>query len=606
MENRNNHLYSSLPRSPSPSASLDTLDLLISELTCSICLELLRDPVSLECGHNFCLQCITGHWDSGVPGSQNPCCPECRRRCDRRRLVLDTRLRSLLENMNLLQQNTNSNQKPNHDCKAEAKQLIRTDSRGDFTLISNVLNECLNHPQVKDNSVCFISVQGEQRTGKSFLLNYLIQGMQGLESKDPQWMKGGRALSGFKCEPGVKGITNGLWLWSQPFILEKDGMKVAVFLMDTEGAFSLEQDKEINAKVVAFSMLLSSHQIFNISRMLKETDLDLLEMFLHIAEEMGKYFEIQPIQHLDLLVRDWFHPATFGKQAGQTYMIDMIQKISNRHPKTQKTLQSEQACCYLLPFPGKKVANGSSGNPEDMDEDFYQYLHDYITDVCNSVTQHVKRHPDGHTLTGGELAEKMMKLFNLLKKKEFGFSSSFNSVVTQLHDLNMIKDARKELEDFVKELNSSTEPIYACVKTWPEKMQKRLSTKKEQILNRLKESLKSSGKDQIMTDFEEEIQKIFKHFQDSYKKRFCGSTALLGGLVGAGSMLLTGGIVGVGAAVSALTVEAIVSATMGATVFGSGLGSAIGAITGAVLSKVKGKERVPKEEEKNPLFKDNE
>ncbi|XP_027725397.1 RING finger protein 112-like [Vombatus ursinus] len=252
---------SSLPRSPSPSTSTDTLDLLKSDLTCSICWELFRHPVSLECGHNFCAKCITCHWDSGVPGSQPPRCPECRRSCDRRQLAPDTRLQSLVENMNLLQQNANSNQKPCDVWNGEAKQLIQVNSRKDFTLSLEVLDQCLNHPQAKNRPVCLISVQGEQRTGKSFLLNYLIRGLQGLDSKDPQWMRRGRGLSGFQCEPGAEGITKGLWLWSQPFILEKDGRKVAVFLVDTEGAISLEQDKEMNAKLVAFSMLLSSHQV---------------------------------------------------------------------------------------------------------------------------------------------------------------------------------------------------------------------------------------------------------------------------------------------------------------------------------------------------------
>ncbi|XP_036597508.1 RING finger protein 112-like [Trichosurus vulpecula] len=604
MENKNHHLSSSLPRSPSPSTSIHTIDLLKTDLTCSICWEWLRDPVSLECGHNFCAQCITCHWDSGVPGSQPPCCPECQRRCDRRQLVPDTRLRSLLETMNLLQQNTNSNQ-PYNVYNGEAKQLVQTDSTGGFTLFPEVLAQCLNHPQAKDSPVCLISVQGELRTGKSFLLNYLIRGMQGLESKDPQWMRGGRAFSGFQCEPGAEGITKGLWLWSQPFILEKDGMKVAVFLVDTEGALSLEQDKEMNAKLVAFSMLLSSHQILNVSRMVKETDLELLEMFLHIAEEMGEYFKMEPIQHLDFLVRDWFYPATFGKQAGQRYMIDVIQKISDRYPRIQKTLKREQACCYLLPFPGKNVVVNSNGNPEDMDEDFYQYLHDYIIDVCNSATQHVKRHSDGHILTGGELAENTKTLFDLLKKEEFGFSSSFDSVVTQLHDLRMIEAATKELEDFVKEQNSVTKPMFASLKILPGNMQKRLSAKKDKILNHLKETLKSPGKNQIMNRFEEDIQKIVKDFLDSYKKRFCGHTAALGGLAGAGILAVAGGVVATAVVATALTVEAAAAATgatMGVTVVGCGLGAGIGAAVG----KAKGRERVPQEGEENPLLKDDE
>ncbi|XP_074064670.1 RING finger protein 112 [Macrotis lagotis] len=575
--------------------SIDTLELLKPDLTCSICLELFQDPVSLECGHNFCAQCITCHWDSGVARSQTPCCPECRRSCDKKQLVPDTRLRGILENMDFLQQ------KESYDgCSAEAKplELVQTNSNTDFSLCLNVLNQCLNHPQAKNNPVCFISVMGEQRTGKSFFLNYLIRGMRGLASKDPQWMIRERDLQGFQFAPGDKSITKGIWIWSQPFILEKNKKKVAVFLVDTEGAISLEQDKETNAKLVALSMLLSSHQIFNVSRLLKETDLEYLEMFLHIAEEIGKCFNMAPIQHLDLLVRDWFFPPIFGKEAGQTYMNKVMQRISDRYPRIQKILDDKVVSCCLLPFPGKKVASSCNGNPEDMDLDFYQHLRDFITDVCNSATQHVKRRSDGHILTGEELAENITKLFNLLKEQVFGFSLSLDLLVTQLHDMRMVEAARKELEDFVKEQDSSTKSMFASLKTVPSNMFKLISSKRNEILNGLKGTLKSPEKCQVMKNFEEEIQKIVKDFQDSYRKRFWGQCTALGGLVGGGILAVAGGIVGVGVAATVLTVEAAAvatGATVGATVVGSGIGAGIGAAVG----KAKGKERVPKEGEEN-------
>ncbi|KAM4810432.1 uncharacterized protein WCC33_019163 [Rhinophrynus dorsalis] len=48
------------------------------ELNCSICQEIYTDPVTLTCGHNFCLVCINKTWDNQDPGDSS--CPECRQR----------------------------------------------------------------------------------------------------------------------------------------------------------------------------------------------------------------------------------------------------------------------------------------------------------------------------------------------------------------------------------------------------------------------------------------------------------------------------------------------------------------------------------------------
>ncbi|XP_068129665.1 E3 ubiquitin-protein ligase TRIM39-like [Hyperolius riggenbachi] len=49
-----------------------------SELHCSICMEIYRDPVTLPCGHNFCWDCITQAWDHQVHLWEFKC-PECQR-----------------------------------------------------------------------------------------------------------------------------------------------------------------------------------------------------------------------------------------------------------------------------------------------------------------------------------------------------------------------------------------------------------------------------------------------------------------------------------------------------------------------------------------------
>ncbi|XP_067414642.1 E3 ubiquitin-protein ligase TRIM21-like [Emydura macquarii macquarii] len=80
-------------------ASAHPLRKLLEEVVCHICTDYCNDPVSIDCGHNFCRVCITAHYEKWEKDPGGVCCPQCREKMKKEKFQTNGQLASMVENI---------------------------------------------------------------------------------------------------------------------------------------------------------------------------------------------------------------------------------------------------------------------------------------------------------------------------------------------------------------------------------------------------------------------------------------------------------------------------------------------------------------------------
>jgi hypothetical protein len=150
------------------------------------------------------------------------------------------------------------------DCSdGKALQLVRINENKKFELIE----ETVNFLKEIDGGVAICSVVGKYRSGKSFLMNKILE----LSGKN-----------GFQVSSSVNACTKGLWIWSKPIYNDKENMNI--FFMDTEGLDSVDRDDQVDSKLFALSVLLSSYFIFNSIGAIDENSINTLALITQLIK----------------------------------------------------------------------------------------------------------------------------------------------------------------------------------------------------------------------------------------------------------------------------------------------------------------------------------
>ncbi|XP_030891046.1 atlastin-2-like [Leptonychotes weddellii] len=130
-----------------------------------------------------------------------------------------------------------------------------------FELDEEALEQILLQEHIRDLNIVVVSVAGAFRKGKSFLLDFMLRYMYNKDSQS--WIGGNNEpLTGFTWRGGCERETTGIQVWNEVFVIDRpNGTKVAVLLMDTQGAFDSQSTIKDCATVFALSTMTSSVQV---------------------------------------------------------------------------------------------------------------------------------------------------------------------------------------------------------------------------------------------------------------------------------------------------------------------------------------------------------
>jgi len=137
--------------------------------------------------------------------------------------------------------------------------------------------------------ISIISVGGQARAGKSFLLNNLLNASHCTSPPCEATNATGVGATGFGVGSSFNACTKGVWLWGQPTFKTVDGKRVAVIYMDTEGlgAMGNVRDNQ-DPKLALFSALFSSSFYYVVHRVINQESIDFLHSVAVFSQKVGR------------------------------------------------------------------------------------------------------------------------------------------------------------------------------------------------------------------------------------------------------------------------------------------------------------------------------
>ncbi|MBZ3876936.1 Atlastin-2 [Sciurus carolinensis] len=390
-----------------------------------------------------------------------------------------------------------------------------------FELDEEALEQILLQEHIRDLNIVVVSVAGAFRKGKSFLLDFMLRYMYNKDSQS--WIGGNNEpLTGFTWRGGCERETTGIQVWNEVFVIDRpNGTKVAVLLMDTQGAFDSQSTIKDCATVFALSTMTSSVQVYNLSQNIQEDDLQHLQLFTEYGRLAMEEIYQKPFQTLMFLIRDWSYPYehSYGLEGGKQFLEKRLQVKQNQHEELQNVRKHIHNCfsnlgCFLLPHPGLKVATNPSfdGRLKDIDEDFKRELQNLVP-LLLAPENLVEKEISGSKVTCRDLVEYFKAYIKIYQGEELPHPKSMLQATAEANNLAAVAGARDLYCKSMEQVCGGDKPYIA-----PSDLERKHLDLKEVALKQFRSVKKMGGdefcrryQDQLEAEIEETYANFIKH-----------------------------------------------------------------------------------------------
>lgn len=398
--------------------------------------------------------------------------------------------------------------------------LVQKDQHS-FELEEKALASVLLQDHVRDLDVVVVSVAGAFRKGKSFFLDFMLRYLYSQkEGSRSNWLgEPDEPLTGFSWRGGSDPETTGIQIWSEVFTVEKPGgKKVAVVLMDTQGAFDSQSTVKDCATIFALSTMTSSVQIYNLSQNIQEDDLQQLQLFTEYGRlAMDEIFQ-KPFQTLMFLVRDWSFPYeySYGLQGGMLFLDKRLQVKEHQHEEIQSVRNHIHSCfskvtCFLLPHPGLQVATSPDfdGKLKDVASEFKEQLQALVPFVLNPSNL-MEKEINGSKVTCRGLLEYFKAYIKIYQGEDLPHPKSMLQATAEANNLAAAASAKDVYYKYMEEVCGGEKPYLS-----PDILEEKHSEFRQLALDHFKKTKKMGGQDfslRYQDELEQEIRELYENF----------------------------------------------------------------------------------------------